>query len=67
MMSLGSWIFIMGLRYCPCEECYGRYLFRERSFTLQINPAPLPRFYFEECEAEWRFGLGWFRLCVKRP
>lgn len=66
MLSLGAWLFITSMRYCGCEECYGRYLFRERSFTLMIQPAPAPRFYWETCEAGWRFGLGWFRLCIYR-
>lgn len=65
-LTFTSWLFIMQLRYCGCDECYGRYLFRERSWHLMVQPKPVPEFYFETCQAGWRAGLGWFRLVVKR-
>lgn len=64
--KIGSFIFIKQLQYCGCDECYGRYLFREESWYLMVTPCPIPRFYYEPCEWGWRFGLGWFRLAVKR-
>ena len=61
-------LFVMQMRYCSCEECYGRFLFREPSWTLQLAPTPGVRMYFETCEAGYRVGIMWFRLVVyKRP
>jgi hypothetical protein len=66
MMSFSAWALWLDLRFCECDECYGRYLFRERSFTVQVTPAPLPRFYAWVCDAGWYVGLGWFRVFVAR-
>jgi hypothetical protein len=46
---------------------YNRFLFRERSWSLDVNPAPLPEFVFDDCSGGWRLRLGWFTLWIVKP
>lgn len=65
-LTFGAWLFWMSMRYCGCTECYGRFLFHEKSFFLMVQPKPVPEFYAWSCRAGWYVGLGWFRLFVRR-
>lgn len=60
-----SWAFLLSITYrCGCRR---RPLFRDRSWTLTVEPSPLPEFSLVECRGGWRVRLGWFELWVVKP
>lgn len=65
LQRLSLWIFIKRMTYCGC--CYGRYLWREKSWSVLFWPSPAPDFRYDECRGGWRFHLGWFLLWVVKP
>lgn len=61
----GCTALLLALTY-RCGDA-SRSLFRERSWRLEVEPAPLPEFAFEDCSGGWRFRLGWFVLWIVKP
>jgi len=52
---------------CYCDGCLERPLFRDWSWWLSVNPAPIPIFKVQECSGGWRVFLGWFILWWLKP
>lgn len=65
-LTWDAWWLYTSLRFCPCLDCYGRFLFRERSWSLVFHPVPFPEFYFHTYKRGWRICVGWFLLTVYR-